>query len=114
MGGRWRASDLQGWKRAKQKVSFRIFRMSSDAMSNVAVPQDSSEAVEIGRLRGSYKAEGARCCPIALQQACEVPAPPEGAAQQGKETSEAMLPDMNKRQEAQEDSDSQRRTDLLA
>jgi hypothetical protein len=88
--------------------------MSSGAMGNVAVPQDRSETTETRLLRSSYKAEGTRRCPIALQQAGEVPAPPEGAPQKGKETGEAMLPAVNEGQEAQEHIDQQGCPDLPA
>ena len=88
--------------------------MSWGANTNVALPQNGSKAVETGLLRGGYEAEGTRCSPIGLEQAGQIPAPPEGAAQQGEKTSEAVLPAMHESQETQEDIDQQGPPDLPA
>ena len=75
--------------------------MPSVAMDNVAVPQGGSKAVETRLLRRGYETEVARCCPIALQQARKVPAPPQRAAQKRKEPGKAVTPAMHKGQKAQ-------------
>jgi hypothetical protein len=81
--------------------------MISDAIRNVAVPQEHSEALEAGLLRGGYEAEAARCCPIGLQEACQIPSTPEGAPQQGEKPGEAMTPVMQERLETKEHIDQQ-------
>ena len=74
--------------------------MISDAIRNVAVPQEYLKSLETGLLRGGYEAEAARCCPIGLQETRQIPTTPESAAEQGKKPDEAMAPVMKECLEA--------------
>ena len=88
--------------------------MSFGASTNEAVPQDGSKAVKTRLLRGGYESEVARCCPIGLEQAGEVPAPPQRRADQCKKSGKAMMPSAYEGQKAQEHIDQQSRPNLPA
>src|ERR1039458_357332 len=88
--------------------------MISGAIRNVAVPQECLESVETRLLRGGNESEGTRSCPIALQEAGEIPSTPEGAADQSEDAGKAVIPSMSKGEEAQEHIDQQSRPYLPA
>jgi hypothetical protein len=83
-------------------------------MRSRAVPQENLYSLETGLLRGGDEPESAGCCPIASQQLRQIPPPPEGGAQEGEETGEAVMPAVDDGEKAQEHVNQERHPDLPA
>jgi hypothetical protein len=79
-----------------------------------AVPRENLYSLETGLLRGGDEPESAGCCPIASQEAGQVPPPPQCGAQQGEEAGEAVMPAVDDSKKAQEHVNQERHPDLPA